>query len=172
MKVETAVAEAFQAQYFKRFPGISDWHVWVAHELQTKGYLVSPFGIRRTFWSRRWDDATLREAIAFVPQHCVGVLMNVGIYKLWERFEGKPGADVQILLNLHDAVLGQVRIDKADQLLPEILDCLNFPFPIKDIKGIEREIVIPFDVEIGYNWGKASTSNPGGLKKWRSNGKA
>jgi DNA polymerase-1 len=172
MKVETEVAEAFQAQYFRRFPGISDWHGWVARQLQTVGYLDTPFGMRRNFWSRRWDDATLREAIAFVPQHCVGVLMNYGIYRIWERFEGKPGADVQILLNLHDAVLGQVRVDKADALLPEILKCLDFSFPITDIKGVTREIVIPFDVEVGYNWAKASDKNPDGLKKWRPNGKA
>ena len=167
MKVETEVAEAFQAQYFRRFPGISDWHGWVANQLQTIGYLNTPFGMRRNFWSRRWDDATLREAIAFVPQHCVGVLMNYGIYRIWERFEGKPGADVQILLNLHDAVLGQVRVEKADALLPEILKCLDFPFPITDIKGVTREIVIPFDVEVGKNWGKHSSANPEGLKKWR-----
>lgn len=172
MKVETAVAEAFQAQYFRRFPGISDWHVWTAKQLQTKGYLVTPFGIRRNFWSRRWDDATLREAIAFIPQHCVGVLMNLGIYQIWERFEGKPGADVQILLNLHDAVLGQVRIDKAAELLPQVLECLHFPFPIKDINGVTREIVIPFDVEVGHNWGKHGAFNTGGLKKWRPHGKA
>ena len=172
MKVETAVAEAFQNQYFRRFPGISDWHTWVARQLQTTGYLVTPFGIRRNFWNRRWDDATLREAIAFVPQHCVGVLMNIGIYNLWERFEGKPGADIQILLNLHDAVLGQVRIDKVDELLPQVLECLHFPFPATDINGKTREIVIPFDVEVGYNWGKLGPDNPGGLKKWRPNGKA
>ena len=172
MKVETAVAEAFQAQYFRRFPGISDWHVWTAKQLQTKGYLVTPFNIRRNFWNRRWDDSTLREAIAFIPQHCVGVLMNIGIYRLWERFEGKPGADVQILLNLHDAVLGQVRIDKADELLPQVLESLHFPFPITDIKGTTREIVIPFDVEVGHNWGKHGPYNTEGLKKWRPNGKA
>lgn len=169
MKVETEVATAFQAMYFRRFPGISDWHAWVAKQLQTKGYLVTPFGMRRTFWNRRWDDSTLREAIAFVPQHCVGVLMNVGIYNIWERFEGKN--DVQILLNLHDAVLGQVRIDKAEELLPQVLECLRFPFPVTDIKGISREIIIPFDVEVGYNWGKASDKNPDGLKKWRPHGK-
>ena len=169
MKVETEVATAFQALYFRRFPGISDWHVWVAKQLQTKGYLTTPFGMRRTFWNRRWDDSTLREAIAFVPQHCVGVLMNIGIYNLWERFEGK--GDVQILLNLHDAVLGQVRIDKAEELLPQVLECLRLPFPATDTKGITREIIIPFDVEIGYNWGKASDKNPDGLKKWRPHGK-
>lgn len=167
MKVETVVAEQFQAQYFKRFPGISNWHAWVAKQLQTKGYMVTPFGLRRTFWGRRWDDATLRTAIAFVPQHCVGVLMNVGIYNLWERFEGKPDGDVQILLNLHDAVLGQVRTDKMDELLPQILECLRFPFPVEDIHGKTREVLIPFDVEVGHNWNKEGPTNPGGLKKWR-----
>jgi len=37
MKVETAVAEAFQAQYFRRFPGISDWHAWVAQRTPNTG---------------------------------------------------------------------------------------------------------------------------------------
>lgn len=165
MKVETAVAEQFQAQYFKRFPGITEWHAWTARQLQEAGYLVTPFGIRRNFWDRRWDDATLRAAIAFVPQHCVGVLMNIGIYRLWERFEGK--GDVQIQLNMHDAVLGQVRADKADELLPQVLECLRFPFPVTDIKGVTRDILIPFDVEVGNNWGKNSDANPGGLKKWK-----
>lgn len=165
MKVETSVAEQFQAQYFKRFPGISDWHVWVARQLQEVGHLTTPFGIRRNFWSRRWDDATLRTAIAFVPQHCVGVLMNIGIYRLWDRFEGK--GDVQILLNLHDAVLGQVRTDKLDALLPEVLECLRFPFAVRDINSKEREVLIPFDVEVGHNWGKKGPANSGGLSKWR-----
>lgn len=168
MKVEVAVAESFQARYFKRFPGIAEWHTWVAKQLQTKGYLDTPFGMRRTFWGRRWDDATLREAIAFVPQHCVGVLMNFGIHRIWDRFEGKGKNDVQILLNLHDAVLGQVRIEKAAELLPQVLDCLRFPFEVTDIHGKTREILIPFDVEIGNNWGKHSDSNPGGLKKWKA----
>ena len=91
--------------------------------------------------------------------------MNIGIYNLWERFEGK--GDVMIALNLHDAVLGQVREDKVEELLPLVLECLNFPFPVTDINGVSREVTIPFDVEIGKNWGKHSESNPNGLKKWR-----
>jgi hypothetical protein len=57
-------------------------------------------------------------------------------------------------------------------LLPQVLECLHFPFPVADIKGKSREIIIPFDVEVGYNWLKASDKNPDGLKKWRPNGKA
>lgn len=167
MKVEVAVAEAFQAKYFKRFPGIAEWHAWVAQQLQQKGYLETPFGMRRTFWGRRWDDSTLREAIAFVPQHCVGVLTNLGLHKLWAKYEGSQKPLVQILMNGHDAVIGQIRRDAVDEMVPQILEDLRMPFPVKDIKGRVREITIPFDMELGENWGKHGPANPGGLRKWK-----
>lgn len=168
MKVETAIAEKFQAEYFKRFPGISAWHAWVANKLQTDGYIDTALGLRRIFWGRKWSDETLREAIAFDPQSCVGVLMNVAIYKLWQRFESEPGQPVQILLNLHDAVLGQVRADSLAHYLPLIKETLRFPFPVQDIHGKTRTIEIPFDIEIGRNWAKHSDTNPEGLKKWKA----
>lgn len=167
MKVETSVAEEFQIAYFRKFPGISEWHVSVAEQLQRHGYIVGPFGIRRDFWNRTWDDATLREAIAFVPQHCVGVLMNIGIHRLWERFE--QDGDMQILLNGHDAVIGQMRVDKAPTLILQILERLTFPFDVTDIRGKVRRVTIPFDIEVGYNWGKYdAVKNPKGLKKWKN----
>lgn len=167
MKVETDVAEAFQLQYFRKFPGIPEWHQWVANELQTKGYLENPFGMRRQFWGRKWDDATLREAIAFFPQSAVGVLTNIVLHRLWDKYEGKPGAPVQILANGHDAAIGQIRADLVDELVPELLELMKFPFEVTDIHGISRVVTIPFDMELGLNWGKHSDTNPNGLKKWK-----
>jgi DNA polymerase I-like protein with 3'-5' exonuclease and polymerase domains len=165
--VELSIAEQFQAQYFRKFSKISEWHAWVARNVQQKGYLNNPLGVRRTFWSRRWDDATLREAIAFGPQSTVGMLTNIGLYRLWERFEGRPGADVQILGNIHDAVIGQVRKEKVAEYVPQILDCLNFPMLITDIGGKCRQVLIPYEIEIGQNFGKSGPNNPNGLKKWK-----
>jgi len=167
MGVEIEVAERFQFDYFKKFPGIQEWHLWVAEQLKTKGYLENVFGMRRTFWSRKWDDATLREAIAFGPQSAVGVLTNLGLHRLWDKYEGKPGAPVQILMNGHDAVIGQIRTDLLDEMVPKILDDLKFPFDIADIHGKVRTVTIPFDMELGLNWGKHSATNPNGLQKWK-----
>ncbi len=166
--IGSADAERFQALYFKRFPGIADFHTFTANQLRTKGYIDNPFGMRRTFWGRKWDDATLREAIAFYPQSAVGVLTNLCLYRLWLEYEGKPGAPVQILMNGHDAVIGQFRKDQAKTLVPEILSLLKLPFVVEDIHGVKRTVTIPFDMEVGSNWGKASVSNPEGLKKWKS----
>lgn len=167
MKVEVSIVEEFQLTYFRKFPGIPAWHTNIAEQLQRHGYIVGPFGIRRDFWNRTWDDATLREAIAFVPQHCIGVLMNIGIHRLWERFE--QDGDMQILLNGHDAVIGQMKVDKAPILIPQILERLTFPFDVTDIHGKVRRVTIPFDIEVGYNWGKYDVvKNPKGLKKWKN----
>jgi DNA polymerase-1 len=165
--VELTIAEQFQHAYFRKFSRINEWHSWVARNLQEVGYLRNPFGIRRTFWNRRWDDATLREAIAYGPQSTVGMLTNIGLYRLWHKFEGKPGADVMILGNIHDAVVGQVRQDKVAELVPEILDCLHFPFDIVDITGKTRRALIPYEIEIGHNFGKGGPNNPDGLRKWK-----
>jgi DNA polymerase I-like protein with 3'-5' exonuclease and polymerase domains len=168
MGVDTETAEQFQVNYFKKFPGIVKWHAHVAHQLQTQGWLENPFGMRRTFWGRRWDDTTLREAIAFYPQSAVGVLTNIVLYKLWARYEGQPGAPVQILMNGHDAVIGQIREDLAATLIPEVLQEMRFPFEVLDIHGKVRAVEIPFDMEVGRNWGKYDpTHNPEGLKKWK-----
>jgi len=168
MRVEQDVAEQFQIKYFKRFPGITDWHMAIARQLQEHGYITTPFGLRRTFWGRRFDDATLREAIAYVPQSTVGVLTNIGIHRLWSEFEGTPEAPVQILANGHDAVIGQIRTDLLEEYVPKVLDLLRFPFYIEDTKGIKRECTIPFDIEVGQNWGKYDADkNPGGLRKWK-----
>jgi DNA polymerase-1 len=168
MGVDVATAEQFQSRYFKRFPGIVEWHNWTADELRTKGYLDNPFGMRRMFWGRKWDDATLREAIAFYPQSAVGVLTNIVLYNLWLKYEGQPGAPVQILMNGHDAAIGQIRADLVDELAPQLLEDMRFPFDVTDIKGVTRTVTIPFDLEIGMNWGKYDPiKNPTGLKKWK-----
>lgn len=167
MGVDTETAEQFQAQYFKRFPGIPKWHTYVAQQLQTKGYIDNVFGMRRPFWGRKWDDATLREAVAFGPQSAVGVLTNIVLYNLWLKYEGQPGAPVQILMNGHDAAIYQIRADLADELIPQLLEDMKFPFDVIDIHGKKRECVIPFDMEVGRNWGKHSPDNPEGLQKWK-----
>lgn len=165
--VEASVIEQFQFNYFKKFPGIQAWHLWIANQIQTRGYMVNVFGFRRTFWGRKWDDATLREATAFGPQSAVGVLTNLAIHALWNKYEGQPGAPLQILMNTHDGVVGQIREDLVEILVPELLETLKIPFPVADIHGTVREVVIPFDLELGHSWDKKSDVNPSGLVKWK-----
>ena len=135
------------------FPGIRTWHTEVIKELQSTGNLVTPFGRRRQFWGRLDDEHYARKAIAYLPQSTIGDLLNKGLYRVWSELfqEG-----VEILGQVHDAVLGQCPTDKVDYLIPKVIECLENPI---DVKG--RSMIIPSDAEVGDSWKN--------LKKWVAN---
>ena len=126
------------------FPGIRTWHAEVSNELKQTGCLITPMGRRRQFWDRLTDNSTLRQAIAYVPQSTIGDLLNLGLLKVWQNLR-HSGLD--ILGQVHDAILGQCYINKVDTLMPEVLKQMNNPLMIKG-----REMIIPSSVEVGNTW--------------------
>ena len=64
--------------------------------------------------------------------------------KVWQnlRHEG-----LDILAQVHDAILGQCDIDKVDILMPQVLKQMNNPLEIK-----EKEMIIPSSIEVGHTW--------------------
>jgi DNA polymerase I-like protein with 3'-5' exonuclease and polymerase domains len=157
LKVETQIIEEFQKKYFATFPNIYKWQVWVQQRVQQERFLVTPFGRRRNFWDNPRDDATIRAAIAFVPQSTVGDLTSRGLLALHSL------PHVQVLNNIHDAAFGQIPIHLKDELLPRIIETLTFPLRVTDIWGNTREMLIPWESQTGMNWGKRKKDNPDGL---------
>jgi DNA polymerase I-like protein with 3'-5' exonuclease and polymerase domains len=163
-KIAVSVAEEFQRKYFRAFPGIRKWQQWVAGVLQSTGQLTNSFGMTRTFWGREWDDATVRDAIAFDPQSTVGTLLNVGLYQVWRELEPH---DAWVHAQIHDAIVTSVEKKRVAELAPSILRLLTVPIDVTDINGVTRTLLIPPECEVGGNWGKASNDNPEGLRKWK-----
>lgn len=126
------------------FPGIRDWHNAVRDQLQTEGVLTTPLGRRRQFWGRLRDDATLREAIAFVPQSLIGDILNIGVYRFWKTLDPEHAL---FMGQVHDAILGQVREDKLDEVIPMVEEAMTVPVPIGG-----RTMVIPIEHSHGRNW--------------------
>ena len=106
--------------------------------------MLTPLGRRRQFWGRLNDNTTLREAIAYIPQSTIGDLLNLGLLRVWQNLKNEG---VDILGQVHDAILGQCDIDKVDTLMPKVLREMNNPL---NIKG--REMIIPSSVEVGETW--------------------
>lgn len=166
LKVTTAIMSQFQERYFTAFPEIggawngNTWHKWVANQLQLHGQLTTLIGRTRHFFGRATDDSTLREAIAFEPQSCVGDLLNLGGYRIWR--DGRR-ADVRLMAQLHDAVLIDFPDDpvyerEVAELIPSFLRT-----PL-NIGG--RSFVIPNDFASGWNWGKFhERTNLAGVRK-------
>ena len=146
------LVEEFQEKYFEAFPMIKEWHKWVSREIQTKGYMTTALGRKRTFWDRREDDSTLRKALAYEPQSVVGDICHIQEYLIWYHFH----PHVQLLANGHDAVLFQLRKSDLDTLLPDVLQYLEVPVQVTDISGKSRTMLIKSDVKVGLNWSDAS----------------
>jgi DNA polymerase I-like protein with 3'-5' exonuclease and polymerase domains len=173
LKVPLPIMEEFQARYCRgrafdpkrniepiipAFPAIPRYWQWIATELETSSQLVNLFGRRRHFFGRPNDDATLREAIAFLPQSTTADRMNLGLWRVWKYMR-----DVQLLAQTYDSITFQIREDKpVDDLISEVLARIRIE--LKSQSG--RSYIVPGEASIGWNWGKFSETNPDGLKKW------
>jgi len=158
LKVPTKLMETFQSAYFTAFPGIPRWHRWTAQQLQQSRLLVTPFGRRRHFFGRPNDDATLREAIAFVPQSSTGDRMNLGLWRIWKYMRDR----VQLIAQVHDAVYFQFpeHLDE-NEIAREALALIDIR-----LQHNGHELIVPGEAKSGWNWGNYDAEkNPNGLKK-------
>ena len=181
LKVPITVMEEFQARYCKgsasidpAYPGIPRYWQWIAQEIQTNYKLVTPFGRQRHFFGRPDDDATIREAIAFLPQSTTADRTNLVLWRVWKHMP-----EVQLLAQTYDSITFQYpeELDE-DSIIRRALDLLRVEF---NHPG-GRRYSVPGEAKIGWNWGNQVTQsdvdralaagkkpprlNEEGLKKW------
>lgn len=146
LKIEQKVMEEFQERYFATFPGIPEWHRSIYNQLHQHGYVDSPLLRRRVHFGRVNDPATLRQAVASVPQGTICDILDVGMLRVWKQLE-LEGAPVRMLLQGHDACLALVPETDALYWGQEIQRCLTVPVQIYG-----RRMIVPVEMKYGYNW--------------------
>jgi len=152
-------AETFQRNYFKAFGCIKEYHELVKKQLKTEQKIITLFGRERHFWGRPADDKTLRDAVVFGPQSSTAEEINIGLLNTWRTHK------VQLLIQVHDSILFQYPEELEQQIIPFVLEKLIVPLTLKG----NHTFHVPVECQIGWNWGKASATNPNGFIKW--NGK-
>jgi DNA polymerase I-like protein with 3'-5' exonuclease and polymerase domains len=145
LAVETGrtVAEVERAQriWFGAHPGIRDWHEKVQQQITAHRYVENKFGYRWYIFDR--VDAVLPEALAWIPQSTVSIVIN----RIWLNiYENLP--QVEVLLQVHDSLCGQFPAALKDVLLPQILAQAQVTVPYED------PLVIPFTIKTSASsWG-------------------
>lgn len=166
-KIEQSAVREFQTKYFSGFPELKMWHEVKAAELAGSGRLTSLMNRRRSFFGRRTDDSTVREAIAFDPQESVATILNTGMLKVW-----RSGIAI-LLLQIHDAIVVEYPEDREDEIVPQLLKLMEVPVELRN----GRVLLIPSEAKTGWSWssrtriidGKEVIVNPDGLIKYRGN---
>jgi DNA polymerase I-like protein with 3'-5' exonuclease and polymerase domains len=144
VRIPLPLVVEFQRSYFSIFPGISRWHEWVRRKLLSDGWITTFLGRQRWFFGRRWDEETVREAIAYEPQSVVADILNKGLLAVWR-------ANIcELLLQVHDAILIQYPEEMEDEVVPAVQKLLEIDVPLMN----GRMLRIPTEAEVGWNWGK------------------
>lgn len=127
-------------------PAVVRWQAEVESQVKSTRTVTNAFGLRRTFLGII-DNDTVREAIAFNPQSTVGQLMNFALERIYHE-SGLMG-EMDLLLQIHDACIGQSPADKVQSHTDVVGQLMNIPLMIKG-----RELIIPSDLEVGPSWGE------------------
>ena len=163
LKIEQKVAQEFQNRYCRgenaAFPCIPLYWQWCIENIQTNYKIVTPFGRERHFFGDTHDDATAREAIAFVPQSTTSDRTNLGFWRTW-----KYVPEAKLLAQGYDSITFELPEDSSmHERVRYIVECLRTRM-IDPKSG--RSFEVPVDIKAGYNWGYSSKSNPRGLSKF------
>ena len=139
--VSVADAQDFITKWFELHPGIKDWHHRIEARLKHTHTISNAFGYQRRFFDR-YSEQLLREALAWIPQSTVAIIINQGMANIDEYL---PWVD--ILLQVHDSLVIQFPKDKMDlrwRLKQEML--IEVPY--------DDPLVIPVSMQVSEtSWG-------------------
>lgn len=138
-------AERFQKAWFSRHPGIPRWHRRVIDELNRTGRITNKWGYSKAYFDRHSE--ILPEAIAWGPASTVAIYIN----KVWMLIYKRLPA-VQVLLQVHDSLAGQ-------------LPTVQAPTLISSIRELASSVAIPYNIPLVIPLGiKTSTTSWGDCK--------
>jgi DNA polymerase-1 len=163
--IPVKAAREAQDRYFETFPEIRDWQNWTKERVLAGLPLVNPVGRTVRLFGRPDDGHTYKQGLAFPPQSGVGDVLNLGLWRLWRHCDAAEPQLIQLLAQVHDAVLGQFREDETSQALAlaALKHHMRVDTPVTDYRGTTRSCVIAVETAVGMNWGKAGPGNVLGI---------
>ena len=157
--------------------GIPKWHAWIENRLKERPVLVAESGQVRQFFGR--PDEVITKAVAFEPQANTTYAINLAAWRLWTDPDNRRSESsnvqndqritavdarqptssnghqsrcilrIEPLHQVHDALIGQFRIEDTAWAVGKIQQWFNNPLKIAG-----QNIVIPFEGKYGSAWGK------------------
>lgn len=160
--IDVKLIEHYQDVFFAAFPEIKQWHLWVVRQVQTVGEITTILGRTRRFFGRPNDDATIREAVAFDPQSTAADYCNRALLQLHKlRVQDKLPATIH--LSKHDELVVSCRNELEAQVVKQLVETMESKIVLTAPNGMTRDLIIPAEVETGWNLSRMSKDNPDGL---------
>ena len=123
-------------------PLLLDWQRRIREDVRATRTLISPIERKRQFLGR-FNANLYNAAYAFPAQNTVGELTELTIQRIWEELDY-----FEILLNVHDEVVGQCLPEDIPRAIRDIKTLSSYPI---EIEG--QTLDIPVSFAVGANWG-------------------
>ena len=108
--------QQIQDWYFSKNPEIREWHEEIKKQVKGRRYVENAFGYRVYFFDKP-EGNVFNQAVADIPQSSVACLIN----RIWDELEEQlPVERLQILLQVHDSLVGQFKTIEKDEMLSNI----------------------------------------------------
>lgn len=163
-RIPQKAAYKAQENYFGEFTRIRSWQQNTERRIREHLPLYNVLGREITLLGRPWEKHTINQGYAFEPQSSVADILDTGMWRVWKEQDptGGNNDELELLAQIHDAILGQFDKDHID-VLHKTKSLLQIPIPVKGLDGVTRIMQIEAEIAIGYNWGKKSEDNPRGM---------
>jgi len=128
--------------YHRRNPLLRIWYQRIQDELRNGRILTNLSGRKHRFLDR-WGDSLFRSAYSYKPQSTVGDLLNNALLRIYTEF----GREIEICMQLHDAVYVIVPEDRVAYYVNKIYNLMKIPL----VHGHEV-FYVDVDFKVGDSW--------------------
>ena len=118
--------DVLQKWYYGKFPGLKKWQDDVKDQVTKRRMVTNIFGYRNYIFDRI-EGTIFNQAIAWIPQSTVGILINKAYVNIHNNL---PHVDV--LLQVHDSLAGQFPTHLGDACVRSIIAQSAITLPYDD----------------------------------------
>jgi len=122
--ISETLARGLQDFYFKLNPEVKLWHKRIERDVKTTGFVKNKFGRRMQFFFDKRNPNVMNEVAAAIPQSTISDLIN----KAWVNIV-RTHPDVDVLMQVHDSLVLQYDINKAEGYRKTIIDSMKIAIP-------------------------------------------
>jgi len=155
-------AQAFLTAYFQTFTRLAEYLEETKAYARTNGFTETMFGRRRMFPGITSNAPFIRAqaermAINAPIQGTQADVIRLAMVKIAEWMEQeKKTADVQMLIQVHDELVFEVRDECLETVIPKLTEIMSVILPAEKTHGIP----ITVDVAVGKNWSDMEDWHP------------
>ncbi|NJL70834.1 MAG: hypothetical protein HC888_04100 [Candidatus Competibacteraceae bacterium] len=156
-----AQAQKFIDGFLGEFKGLQSWMQRQKRQVSEHQYVESLTGRRRRwpFLTRKTLGSAERAAVNTPIQGLASDFTLSALIRIHQLLSSKKS---RIVSTVHDSILFEFHFEEYLDLIPQVVEIMKMPPP-----GVEMNVPLKVDIEVGPSWGTLTDFSPGWVPDWQ-----